>query len=256
MLIRAAFQTDTGKVRQHNEDDAGIFEAKEDTLLAVVADGMGGHLAGDVASRMAVSSLKEYWEETSSIPAKPAEQESWLISKISDINDQVYEHAKNNKECQGMGTTIVCALVHLQTVTIAHIGDSRCYLLREGALTQLTDDHSLVNELVKTGEISKEDAEYHPRKNVLTKALGTDKHVQIDAHTFEVDPGDQILLCSDGLSNKVEEENLIHILTQTTAPDEKVTALIQTANDNGGEDNITAVLLEISSQPEEGDSKC
>lgn len=155
-----------------------------------------------------------------------------------------------------MGTTIVCALVHLQTVTIAHIGDSRCYLLREGALTQLTDDHSLVNELVKTGEISKADAEYHPRKNVLTKALGTDKRVQIDARTFEVDPGDQILLCSDGLSNKVEEENLIHILTQTTAPEEKVTELIQTANDNGGEDNITAVLLEISSQPEEGDSKC
>ncbi|WP_342497800.1 Stp1/IreP family PP2C-type Ser/Thr phosphatase [Bacillus sp. FSL R7-0672] len=256
MLIRAAFLTDTGKVRQHNEDDAGIFAAKEDSLLAVVADGMGGHLAGDVASKMAVSSLKEYWEETSSIPEKPADQESWLISKISDINDQVYEHAQNNEECQGMGTTIVCALVHLQTVTIAHIGDSRCYLLREGALTQLTDDHSLVNELVKTGEISKADAEYHPRKNVLTKALGTDKRVQIDARTFEVDPGDQILLCSDGLSNKVEEENLTHILTQTTAPEEKVTELIQTANDNGGEDNITAVLLEISSQPEEGDSKC
>lgn len=155
-----------------------------------------------------------------------------------------------------MGTTIVCALVHLQTVTIAHIGDSRCYLLREGALTQLTDDHSLVNELVKTGEISKADAEYHPRKNVLTKALGTDKHVQIDARTFEVDPGDQILLCSDGLSNKVEEEHLIQILSQTTAPDKKVTELVQTANDNGGEDNITAVLLEISSQTEEGDSKC
>ncbi|MGE6631354.1 Stp1/IreP family PP2C-type Ser/Thr phosphatase [Bacillus sp. NPDC077027] len=256
MLIRAAFQTDTGKVRQHNEDNAGIFEAKEDTLLAVVADGMGGHLAGDVASKMAVSSLKEYWEEETMIPNKPADKETWLISKIGDINQQVYEHARTNEECQGMGTTIVCALVNLQTVTIAHIGDSRCYLMREGALTQLTEDHSLVNELVKTGEISKADAEYHPRKNVLTKALGTDHLVQIDAHTFEVDPEDQLLLCSDGLSNKVEQEKIIDILKQMTAPSEKVTELIQTANDNGGEDNITAVLLEISSQKEEGDSKC
>ncbi|MEC0683261.1 SpoIIE family protein phosphatase, partial [Bacillus haynesii] len=121
---------------------------------------------------------------------------------------------------------------------------------------QLTEDHSLVNELVRTGGISKEDAEHHPRKHVLTKALGTDPEVKVEAHTFEIEPGDQVLLCSDGLTNKVEDETLKEMLTAFSSAEEKAEQLVQLANDNGGEDNITVALLELPSQIEEGEDKC
>ncbi len=149
-----ALKTDTGKVRRHNEDAAGIF-TKEDAVLAVVADGMGGHLAGDVASRMAVAAMEEQWNRTETVPSLPSACEDWLKDRIHEANVKVHDHAKANEECRGMGTTIVCALFTGKFVTVAHIGDSRCYLLQEGEFTQLTEDHSLVNELVKTGKFRK-----------------------------------------------------------------------------------------------------
>lgn len=207
-----ALKTDTGKIRQHNEDDAGIFKGKDEFILAVVADGMGGHLAGDVASKMAVKAMGEKWNEAEMIPTAPSECEKWLIEQILSVNSKIYDHAQAHEECQGMGTTIVCALFTGKTVSVAHIGDSRCYLLQDGDFVQVTEDHSLVNELVRTGEISREDAEHHPRKNVLTKALGTDQSVSIDTRSFDIEPGDKLLLCSDGLTNKVEGTELKDIL--------------------------------------------
>ncbi|AZV47802.1 protein phosphatase [Bacillus halotolerans] len=251
-----ALKTDTGKIRQHNEDDAGIFKGKDDFVLAVVADGMGGHLAGDVASKMAVKAMGEKWNEADTVPAAPSECEEWLIEQILAVNSKIYDHAQAHEECQGMGTTIVCALFTGKTVSVAHIGDSRCYLLQDDLFVQVTEDHSLVNELVRTGEISREDAEHHPRKNVLTKALGTDQSVSIDARSFEIEPGDKLLLCSDGLTNKVEVTELKDILQSDSAPQEKVNLLVDKANENGGEDNITAVLLELALHVEEGEDQC
>ncbi|KJJ42863.1 protein phosphatase [Bacillus subtilis] len=251
-----ALKTDTGKIRQHNEDDAGIFKGKDEFLLAVVADGMGGHLAGDVASKMAVKAMGEKWNEAEAIPAAPAACEEWLIEQILAVNSKIYDHAQAHEECQGMGTTIVCALFTGKTVSVAHIGDSRCYLLQDDDFIQVTEDHSLVNELVRTGEISREDAEHHPRKNVLTKALGTDQSVSIDTRSFDIEPGDKLLLCSDGLTNKVEGTELKDILQSDSAPQEKVNLLVDKANQNGGEDNITAVLLELALHVEEGEDQC
>nr|MDH3154639.1 Stp1/IreP family PP2C-type Ser/Thr phosphatase [Bacillus licheniformis] len=254
--MKTALKTDRGKIRQHNEDDAGIFTEKNGLVLAVVCDGMGGHLAGDVASRIAVSALRDIWEETEEVPASPAESEAWLKEQISAVNQKLFDHSRAHEECQGMGTTVVCALYTGKTLTVAHIGDSRRYLLQGGSFIQLTEDHSLVNELVRTGGISKEDAEHHPRKNVLTKALGTDPEVKVEAHTFEIEPGDQVLLCSDGLTNKVDDETLKDMLTTLSSAEEKADQLVQLANDNGGEDNITVALLELPSQIEEGEDKC
>ncbi|KAF2426993.1 protein-serine/threonine phosphatase PrpC [Bacillus subtilis] len=251
-----ALKTDTGKIRQHNEDDAGIFKGKDEFILAVVADGMGGHLAGDVASKMAVKAMGEKWNEAETIPTAPSECEKWLIQQILSVNSKIYDHAQAHEECQGMGTTIVCALFTGKTVSVAHIGDSRCYLLQDDDFVQVTEDHSLVNELVRTGEISREDAEHHPRKNVLTKALGTDQSVSIDTRSFDIEPGDKLLLCSDGLTNKVEGTELKDILQSDSAPQEKVNLLVDKANQNGGEDNITAVLLELALQVEEGEDQC
>ncbi|MED1937503.1 protein-serine/threonine phosphatase PrpC [Bacillus subtilis] len=251
-----ALKTDTGKIRQHNEDDAGIFKGKDEFILAVVADGMGGHLAGDVASKMAVKAMGEKWNEAETIPTAPSECEKWLIQQILSVNSKIYDHAQAHEECQGMGTTIVCALFTGKTVSVAHIGDSRCYLLQDDDFVQVTEDHSLVNELVRTGEISREDAEHHPRKNVLTKALGTDQLVSIDTRSFDIEPGDKLLLCSDGLTNKVEGTELKDILQSDSAPQEKVNLLVDKANQNGGEDNITAVLLELALQVEEGEDQC
>ena len=251
-----ALKTDTGKIRQHNEDDAGIFKGKDEFILAVVADGMGGHLAGDVASKMAVKAMGEKWNEAETIPQAPSECEKWLIEQILSVNSKIYDHAQAHEECQGMGTTIVCALFTGKTVSVAHIGDSRCYLLQDDDFVQVTEDHSLVNELVRTGEISREDAEHHPRKNVLTKALGTDQSVSIDTRSFDIEPGDKLLLCSDGLTNKVEGTELKDILQSDSAPQEKVNLLVDKANQNGGEDNITAVLLELALQVEEGEDQC
>ncbi|MDX7995637.1 protein-serine/threonine phosphatase PrpC [Bacillus subtilis] len=251
-----ALKTDTGKIRQHNEDDAGIFKGKDEFVLAVVADGMGGHLAGDVASKMAVKAMGEKWNEAETIPTAPSECEKWLIEQILSVNSKIYDHAQAHEECQGMGTTIVCALFTGKTVSVAHIGDSRCYLLQDDDFVQVTEDHSLVNELVRTGEISREDAEHHPRKNVLTKALGTDQSVSIDTRSFDIEPGDKLLLCSDGLTNKVEGTELKDILQSDSAPQEKVNLLVDKANQNGGEDNITAVLLELALHVEEGEDQC
>ncbi|NPC92528.1 Stp1/IreP family PP2C-type Ser/Thr phosphatase [Bacillus sp. WMMC1349] len=254
--MKTALITDRGKIRQHNEDDAGIFTKTGELVLAVVCDGMGGHLAGDVASKMAVSTLRDIWEQAEMIPSTPADSEAWLIEQIAAVNQKLHDHSRTYQECQGMGTTVVSALYTGKSLTVAHIGDSRCYLLHENSFTQLTEDHSLVNELVKTGSISKEDAQHHPRKNVLTKALGTEPTVTVEARSFEVEPGDQILLCSDGLTNKIDDLKLKDVLQSSISIENTAEQLVQMANDNGGDDNITVVLLELPPQTKVGEDKC
>ncbi|AGE21639.1 protein phosphatase [Geobacillus sp. GHH01] len=249
--MRAVFRTDIGQIREHNEDNGGVFVNQSGQYLAVVADGMGGHRAGDVASSMAVAYLQERWEKESGL-ASPAEAEQWLKTQIASANEQLFRHALSHPECQGMGTTVVAAVCANSFATVAHIGDSRCYVLNKSGIQQLTDDHSLVNELVKSGQLSKEAAEHHPRKNVLLRALGTEPAVKIDVKTVALDEGDMLLLCSDGLSNKVPEADMIHILTGAGTLEEKAEALIELANGRGGEDNISLAVIDVSAEREGG----
>ncbi|MFB9762254.1 Stp1/IreP family PP2C-type Ser/Thr phosphatase [Ectobacillus funiculus] len=240
--MRTVFLSDRGKVRPHNEDCAGVFQNLDGDILAIVADGMGGHRAGDVASSMTIQLFHDYWKQTYNMDT-PKKMESWLRDHVHIINERLYKYAESHEECQGMGTTIVAALCTSQFVTIGHIGDSRCYILSEDELSLVTEDHSLVNELVRHGEITKEDAESHPKKNVLLRALGTEQTVDLDVKTLVLEQGDQMLLCSDGLSNKVSHEQLKHILHADGEIEKKGEQLIQLANDGGGEDNITLVIV-------------
>lgn len=240
--MKAVFNTDRGKVRQHNEDNGGIFR-NSTGFLAIVADGMGGHRAGDVASSMTLAYLKESWDQVEGdFTAEMAE--AWLREHIQKVNRILFEHAESHSECQGMGTTLVAALCTERFSTIANIGDSRCYIYNESGFKQLTEDHSLVNELVRTGQISREDAEHHPRKNVLLRALGTEQTVEMDIVTIVFEEGDSLLLCSDGLSNKVSYQEMLNIIEQDVPPEQKAELFITVANDHGGEDNITLVLLQ------------
>jgi PPM family protein phosphatase len=248
--MNSIFKTDPGRVRILNEDDGGIFVNKDGYSLAVVADGMGGHRAGDVASKMTIDMLEEAWNGTENIHTAD-QAEKWLREKISEVNQKLFLHSNENPECEGMGTTIIAAICTEQFITLAHIGDSRCYLLNESGYKQLTEDHSLVYELVRTGQISKEDAENHPRKNVILRALGTEQTVEMDISTVMFENGDQLLICSDGLSNKVSEKEMVEILSnQEESLQRRADTFVQLANEYGGEDNITLVIVEHSAGEE------
>lgn len=252
--MKAVYRTDRGKVRAHNEDRVGVFFNNDGDCLAVVADGMGGHKAGDVASEMTLLKFKQLWELTSEITT-PESAEQWLADIIAKINNQVYEHANSNEECEGMGTTVVAAIITKSFATIANIGDSRCYILNDQGFNQLTEDHSLVNELVRSGEISKEAAEHHPRKNVLLRALGTEEKAVPDIKTISFEREDLLLLCSDGLSNKITDTEIIEILTQPSSLGDQAEQLVKRANDKGGEDNITLVIVK-NDEEKSGDKLC
>lgn len=249
--MQTVFKTDRGKVRQHNEDNGGIFINAQGICLAIVADGMGGHRAGDVASTMTIDLLKESWEEGSYIETA-THAEDWLRTHITKVNEILFQHAEENPECQGMGTTIVAAICTEKFATIANIGDSRCYLYNESGFKQVTDDHSLVNELVRTGQISKEDAEHHPRKNVLLRALGTELKVEMDISTIIFEEEDLLLLCSDGLSNKISDQEMMDLVRTEQSLEEKATTFIEVANHYGGEDNITLVLVQYVDESTRG----
>lgn len=243
------FLTDKGKVRLHNEDNGGVFSNQTGQYLAVVADGMGGHRAGDVASEMTVEFLKAEWEKVEKLETAE-EAEKWLETNIIAVNRHVFEHSKQNAECEGMGTTVVAAICTDLFVTLANIGDSRGYVLNDAGLQQITEDHSLVNELVRSGQITKEDAEHHPRKNVLLRALGTEEIVEMDKKTIILEEGDLLLLCSDGLSNKVKEDEMEKILTNDQSLADKASEFVTLANNNGGEDNITLTIIQYPNATE------
>lgn len=248
------FLTNRGKVRPHNEDNGGVFQNKSKQYLAVVADGMGGHKAGDVASQLVVEHLQEQWKLSERLLDQFA-AENWLEMTIKSANTLVYQKSQENESCFGMGTTVIAVIYEKDFISVAHIGDSRCYHLSSGNLTQITEDHSLVNELVRSGQISKEDAEVHPRKNVITKALGTEEQIDPDIITRSWEPEDKLLLCSDGLSNKMKDNELLSFLTEEVSLEDKAKALVNLANERGGEDNITLVISDYPKE-EAGDPSC
>ncbi|TYR82675.1 Stp1/IreP family PP2C-type Ser/Thr phosphatase [Priestia megaterium] len=245
--MATVFMTDRGRIRQHNEDSGGVFLNDHGQVLAIVADGMGGHRAGDIASAMAVQKLQDKWKESECLN-NPEDAAQWIREHVKKINEDIHKYANEHEECKGMGTTIVLAICAEDFCTIGNIGDSRCYLFNNHGFKQVTEDHSLVNELVKNGQITKEDAEHHPRKNILLRALGTEENVSLDVKTIEVEKEDVLLLCSDGLSNKVNDDKLKELLQSSSSLQETGTRLITLANELGGEDNITLAIVDFTSE--------
>ncbi len=225
--------TDTGLQRRANEDSLLVRSP-----LFVVADGMGGAQAGEVASSLAVDTFRGGLRDGS-------DPENSLVAQVEEANSRINELSHTNVEHAGMGTTITAAYVGEQDVSIAHVGDSRAYCLREGELLRLTDDHSLVDELIRQGKLTPEEAEEHPQRSVITRALGPESSVEVDVRSFRGRPGDVYLLCSDGLTTMVGEDALLEILLAHEPLAEAGEALIAAANGAGGKDNITVVLLRL-----------
>jgi len=229
--------TDTGKKRRRNEDEYVV----EPPLFAI-ADGMGGAQAGELASSLAAGAVRGG-------EGAAGGGEDYVVELIQEANRRVYQRSSQDAAVSGMGTTMTVALVEEGAVFFGHVGDSRAYLIRDGKLEQLTEDHSLVAELVRSGKLSPEEAETHPQRSVITRALGTDPDVDVDTFSIPTQPGDLFMLCSDGLTSMVEDDVILSTVEkhrdnlQTAAK-----ALIRAANKGGGEDNITVVFFEIGEQ--------
>ncbi|SIT67599.1 protein phosphatase [Edaphobacillus lindanitolerans] len=250
-----AVQTHVGMKRRVNEDHTSIFTKENGRiLLAIVADGMGGHKGGDTASRMAVEGMMREFGKTD--PGSLATHEgraAWLTGATETLNRELYEYSRQNEECRGMGTTLEAAIVARGEVTVCHLGDSRTYLIRRDGATQLTKDHSLVNILLENGEITEEEAVQHPKRNVIMKALGTDAEAEPDIIPVELGHGTALLLCSDGLSNKLSGDEIADTVLADGTAGERADLLIASANERGGEDNISVIL--IDNEVREGDGR-
>lgn len=238
--MKISSATSVGKIRAVNEDSFFVSEiGNSGATLAVVADGMGGHNAGEVASAETVNTLKDSIVETD-IPTKDL-----LLQAIDCANNSVYKMSKNTPALHGMGTTVTACVISGDKVTAAQVGDSRLYLIRDNKITQITKDHSLVEMLVESGEITKEDAKHHPQKNVITRAIGTNSSVETDIYEFSLKKEDVLLLCSDGLVNMVEDEKILSIVTDSAEFSTLANVLVKEAELAGGHDNITVVLIKF-----------
>jgi PPM family protein phosphatase len=233
-LGESAGKTDPGRVRRRNEDAFVV-----DPPLFAVADGMGGAQAGEVASRLAAAAFREYREADELAP------EERVQAIIKEANRRIYDRARTDSEVSGMGTTVTAALLTDGRVVIGHVGDSRAYRIRNGRLEQLTDDHSLVADLMRSGRLTAEEAEGHPQRSVITRALGTDPDVDVDTLVIEVEAGDLFLLCSDGLSTMVSDSEVLQTVERAATLDKAARDLVRAANTGGGEDNVTVVLFRL-----------
>ncbi|MGB9600368.1 MAG: Stp1/IreP family PP2C-type Ser/Thr phosphatase [Myxococcota bacterium] len=244
--------TNVGMKRSHNEDS---FFIVEDEGLYIIADGMGGHSSGEIASQMAVETVANFFKSTSNDdevtwPFKMDKgrdyQENRLVTSIKLANLRIYESAQREAKYRGMGTTIVSALFKNDEVIIAHVGDSRCYIISGNEMRQITEDHSLLNDYIKAKKLTPEELENFPHKNVIVRALGMKETVQVDINRVKPKPNDIFLLCTDGLSGMVKDDEMKNIVLSNRDNLEKANELlIAKANENGGVDNITCILIKI-----------
>ncbi|MFI2857622.1 Stp1/IreP family PP2C-type Ser/Thr phosphatase [Paenibacillus sp. JSM ZJ436] len=243
-MINTVHVSHVGRVRQINEDSVLVLQLGHGYTLGIVADGMGGHLAGDTASRLAVQTVAEDFKKL----AADLDGEALgtvLTQAILHANEVIYREASGNERLHNMGTTIVAVLLREHRGYIGHIGDSRAYKVSGNQVSLLTEDHTLVNELFKNGQITEEELASHPRKNVLIRALGTDSEVEVELRSVELGAGDVLLLCSDGLSNLVNRERMAQVIGSAELPlEDKADRLLQLALLAGGDDNITVALLQ------------
>lgn len=239
--MKSFYLTDKGKLREHNEDSVIIVENMEGCYLMAVADGMGGHSAGEVASSIAISYLGKRFHE-SFLHLDKMMAVDWIRDSVSEINSLIFKYTEENPESKGMGTTLVIAIVGKDYILFGNIGDSSGYVIKDNAMHKVTHDHTLVNLLVTAGELTAEEAKNHPRKNVLMKALGINDPIDIDV--FDCNMGIRsVMLCSDGLTTMLDDEQIEKVLLEENEIEEKVIKLIRKANNRGGNDNISIAYL-------------
>ena len=244
-FVKYTVESDVGKKRAINEDRAAFFERSENVKLAILADGMGGHNAGDVASEMAVEQFEKYFMEADAFIFDSEDKiKQWLLQSISTLNYEMYQYSLVHENCQGMGTTLIVAVItNNKQIIVSHVGDSRAYTFTKDETLLVTRDHSYVNMLLELGQISEEEARMHPKKNAILKAVGTEATISPDFYKITVTNPMHVLICSDGLSNKLSEGEIAAILALSQSLEEKGRKLVQLANDSGGEDNISCVLI-------------
>ena len=241
--MKSFYLTDCGKVRSHNEDSVIIVKNMKDEYLMAVADGMGGHSAGEVASSITISYISKHFKDTFMSLTKQ-EAIDWLKETVKEINSLIFRYASDHPESKGMGTTLVLALVTKEYILIGNIGDSSGFVMKDDSLHKVTYDHTLVNLLVTAGELTEEEAVNHPKKNVLMRALGANDPIDIDIFDCDMEITD-ILLSSDGLTNMLDNKNIEKVLLSDLLIEDKVIKLINKANNRGGTDNISVAYLNL-----------
>lgn len=235
------FLTDTGRVREHNEDSVTIVKNRNDEYLLAVADGMGGHKAGEVASSIAINHLTKAFNEMEKLGDK-ADTVKWIRKEAEEINNEIFEYTASHPESKGMGSTLVLAIYTKEYLLFGNIGDSSGFVIKNDELFKITKDHTLVNLLVKNGELTEEQAKNHPKKNILMRALGANNPIEIDIFDVENEV-EGILLSSDGLTSMLNNTQIEKVLLQDGTLEEKVIKLIRKANVRGGTDNISIACL-------------
>lgn len=241
--LKSFYLTDAGKVRSHNEDSVTILKNKSNEYLMMVADGMGGHRKGEVASSLALAHLGKRFTDIASIGTK-YDAVNWLNDNVNEINKNILDYANEHEDSLGMGSTLVVAILTKDYLIFGNIGDSSGYVLKNSKLHKVTKDHTLVNLLVESGNLTEDEAKYHPKKNVLMRALGASEKVQMDI--FDVDMNNEgIMLCSDGLTTMLSDEQIEKVLDdENLDTQEKVIKLIQKCNARGGFDNVSIAFVE------------
>ncbi len=242
MFVGAA--SDIGVVRTANQDS--LFISNDPSLrLYIIADGMGGHKAGELASSMAVDSIAAYLDRVKQTLTSEVKVQNAVVESISIANEAIFSRSSEDPDCSGMGTTVTMAFAFKNKIIIGHVGDSRAYILRDGGIAQLTEDHSLVNQLIREGKITRQDAVNHPQRNVITRAVGTSEDIEVDTLILKPAKDDIIILCSDGLSNMVGDIELLSIFADRDDLQKACNMAIELAKDNGGTDNITVIAIRI-----------
>lgn len=243
--MKISLVTDIGQKRSNNQDFINKFDNKQGITLVILADGMGGHRAGNIASEMTVTDLGREWVNTDY--TELSQIRDWFLVSLENENKKVYELGQTD-EFKGMGTTVEALAIVDNNVIYAHVGDSRIGLLRHGEYQLLTSDHSLVNELVKAGQLTEEEAANHPQKNIITQSVGQANPVEPDLGVQMLEENDYLIINSDGLTNMITNDEIVEILNQDKNLDEKNKELVSLANDRGGLDNITIALIHVESE--------
>lgn len=240
--MRIVAKTDKGNVRDSNQDAYAVGEFSDEVVWSVVCDGMGGAAGGNIASALAVKVISDKISAAYREQMRDSSIKNMLDSALTAANIEVFDFAEAQPDLRGMGTTVVCAIVRDNQAYIAHAGDSRAYVINNGTIRQITTDHSMVQDLLTRGKITPEEAEHHPNKNIITRAVGVNKAIEIDFEQIDLDDDDTLLICTDGLSNYVSNNEMLELMS-----DGKHYAfadrLVKKANDNGGGDNITVVVI-------------
>lgn len=242
--MKSFYLTDAGRIRSHNEDSVTILKNGSNEYLLMVADGMGGHRAGEVASSLAVTHFGTRFTKLSSIGSK-IDAVNWMNDNINEVNKEILDYAEENPEAKGLGTTLVLAILTSEFLVFGNIGDSSGYVIKNKKLHKITHDHTLVNLLVQAGDLTEEEAKFHPKKNVLMKALGASEKAELDIFDVVEPDIEGIFLCSDGLTNMLTDEQIEKVLDDEELElEEKVFKLIRKSNARGGTDNISIAYLD------------